>query len=186
MQNTIFFSWQSDRPAKEGRSFIEQALKDAVARITRDVTVEDAVRDGLEVDKDTKGVPGSPSIIETIFKKIDRAAVFVPDLTFVGTRGSSGLTPNPNVLIEYGWALKSLTRSRIVAVMNVAHGAPHGALPFDLAHMRFPITYNLPANAPAEERRSEQRRLAAAFEEAIRLVLTSPEHLATVSPGTQP
>ena len=186
MQNTIFFSWQSDRPAKEGRSFLEQALKDAVARIARDVTVEDAVRDGLEVDKDTKGVPGSPSIIETIFRKIDRAAVFVPDLTFVGARGTGGLTPNPNVLIEYGWALKSLTRSRIAAVMNVAHGAPHGALPFDLAHMRFPITYNLQTSTSAEERRSEQKRLSAAFEDAIRLVLTSPEHLATRSPEPKP
>jgi hypothetical protein len=29
--------------------------------------------------------------------------------------------PNPNVLIEYGWALKSLGYKRIVAVMNEAH-----------------------------------------------------------------
>lgn len=85
MQNTIFFSSQSDRPAGRVEA-IEYAIKDAVALIARDVTVGEAVRDGLKVDKDTKGVPGSPSIIETIVSKIDRAAVFVPDLTFVGTR----------------------------------------------------------------------------------------------------
>jgi hypothetical protein len=45
--------------------------------------------------------------------------------------------------------------------MNVEHGAPHGALPFDLAHMRFPITYNLPASASAganEERQNNALR----------------------------
>ena len=79
MPTTIFFSWQSDRPSKEGRSFIEQALKDAVIRVARDLTIDEAIREGLEIDKDTKGVPGSPSIVDTIFSKIDRAAVFIPD-----------------------------------------------------------------------------------------------------------
>jgi hypothetical protein len=47
--------------------------------------VEEAVRD-LSVDRDTKDVPGSPPIVDTIFREIDNAAVFVPDLTFVGDR----------------------------------------------------------------------------------------------------
>jgi hypothetical protein len=59
MQNTIFFSSQSDRPAGRVEA-IEYALKDPVALIARDVTGGEAVRDGLKVDKDTKGVPGSP------------------------------------------------------------------------------------------------------------------------------
>src|SRR5271157_4655677 len=122
--NSVFYSWQSDTPTKEGRNLIEQALKTAVARISNDATVEDAVREDLEVDKDTKGVPGSPPIFNTILAKIDKAAIFVPDLTFTGSRTKGGLIPNPNVLIEYGWALKSLGHSRIIPVMNEAHGAP--------------------------------------------------------------
>jgi hypothetical protein len=33
-------------------------------------------------------------------------------------------TPNPNVLIEYGWALKSLTYNSIVPLMNTFYGEP--------------------------------------------------------------
>jgi len=99
MSNIVFFSWQADRSTKEGRNLIEKSLETAVDIIAQDITIEKAVRD-MRVDKDTKGVPGSPLIFETILKKIDRAAVFVPDLTFVGTRTDNRLTPNPNVLID--------------------------------------------------------------------------------------
>lgn len=98
MPNTVFFSWQADTPTREGRNFIERALECAVARISADTTVEEAQRE-LEVDRDTKGVPGSPPIVETIFGKIDGAAVFLPDLTFIGKRPDGRPTPNPNVLI---------------------------------------------------------------------------------------
>jgi Molybdopterin-binding domain of aldehyde dehydrogenase len=50
--------------------------------------------------------------VETIFRKIDKAAAFVPDLTLVSERRDGRPTPNPNVLIEYGWALKSLGHGR--------------------------------------------------------------------------
>ena len=86
MSRTVFFSWQSDRPKEEGRDLIEQALEDAVEKIAADITVEEAIRDGLELDKDTKGVPGSPPIFETILNKIDKASVFIADLTFCGNR----------------------------------------------------------------------------------------------------
>ena len=62
MKNTVFFSWQSDRPTKEGRNLIEKALKVAVSRIANDASVVEAVREGLEVDKDTKGVPRHPPL----------------------------------------------------------------------------------------------------------------------------
>jgi hypothetical protein len=112
MSNTVFFSWQSDRLPKEGRNFTQKALETAVQSIAQDITVEPAIREGLEVDKDTKGVPGSPPIVDTILKKIEAAAVFVPDFTFVGTRVRGEPTGNPNVLIEYGWALRCLTHAR--------------------------------------------------------------------------
>jgi hypothetical protein len=104
MSKTVFFYWQSDRPTREGRNLIERALEAAVSRIADDAAVEEAVREGLTVDKDTKGVPGSPPLFDTILKKIEGATVVVPDLTFVGTRSNGEPTPNPNVLIEY-WYL---------------------------------------------------------------------------------
>jgi hypothetical protein len=173
MRNTVFFSWQADRARKEGRNLIERALETAVSRISGGVTIEEAVRE-LQVDKDTKGVPGSPPIFETILKKIDRAAIFVPDLTLVGTRSDGRLTPNPNVLIEYGYALKSLSHSQIVGVMNVAHGGSE-TLPFDLAHHRRPIMYNLPDGAADEIRRETRGQLAKELEGALKAVLESEE-----------
>src|SRR5271168_3534317 len=104
MSSTVFFSWQADTPTRENRNFIERALDRAARRIGDDTTIEKATRE-LAVDRDTKGVPGSPPIVETIFSKIDQASIFVPDLTFIGTRADGRKTPNPNVLIEYGWAL---------------------------------------------------------------------------------
>jgi hypothetical protein len=171
MTKTVFFSWQADTPTREGRNFIEKALENAVSAITKDVAVEQAERPDLAVDKDTKGVPGSPPIFATILNKIEQAAVFVPDLTFVGTRSGNRPISNPNVLIEYGWALKSIGNERIVAVMNEAQGAPSWqTLPFDLASFRFPITYNLQEEASEEARAKERKELAKRFESALREV----------------
>jgi hypothetical protein len=145
MPNTIFFSWQADTNTRSGRNFIQKALERAASRISDDTEVEDAVREELTVDRDTIGVAGSPPIVETIFRKIDQAALFVPDLTFTGKRLDGRPTPNPNVLIEYGWALKSLSHSRIVPVMNTAYGEPVAdAMPFNMRHLRNPIPYHCP------------------------------------------
>ena len=85
MGYTVFFSWQSDRPSREGRHLIEMALEEAAKRIAGDSTIDEPLRE-LSVDKDTKNVPGSPRIFETILSKIDGASVFVADLTFCGNR----------------------------------------------------------------------------------------------------
>src|SRR6266446_241494 len=105
---TVFYSWQSDTPAKLNRSFIEKALDAAIKRIKSDATLEPAVRGTeLAVDKDTQGVPGSPPIAQTILAKIDDCVAFVGDLTFVGNSlpaltSRQRFFSNPNVLIEYG------------------------------------------------------------------------------------
>ena len=61
MAHTIFFSWQSDTPAAENRTFIEAALHRAIEIIADDAELEPAVRDGIALDSDTKGVPGMTS-----------------------------------------------------------------------------------------------------------------------------
>jgi len=108
MGTTIFFSWQSDRSASEGRNLIEKALEKAIKNLTADVEIKEAIRDELQVDKDVKNIPGSPKIFETILAKIENAALVLCDLTFIGARPNGDPTPNPNVLIEYGYALKAI------------------------------------------------------------------------------
>lgn len=130
--------------------------------------IDEALRD-LEVDSDTQGVAGQPPIVETILKKIDASAVFVADMTFVGKRLDGRPTPNPNVLIEYGWALKGGTHERVICLMNTAYGEPSGLnLPFNLRHLRWPITYTLAEDALLEIKAQEKRKLVKILDKAIR------------------
>ncbi|MCA0243816.1 MAG: hypothetical protein LCI02_23610 [Proteobacteria bacterium] len=170
---TVFYSWQLDTPSQIGRNFIGKALEGAIAMLRSDAEVEEALRD-VSLDSDTKGVSGSPPLVETIFGKIDKAAAFVADLTFVGERVSGKPTPNPNVAIEYGYALKALGHRRIVGVMNAAYGEPtRDSLPFDLGHLRFPISYNCPTDARDGVRRAERSKLAEQLRVALKSVLES-------------
>lgn len=104
----VFYSWQADHPAKTGRNLVRRALEDAINQLNSDADVEEVAREAIALDRDTQNVPGSPPIVDTIFRKIDETMVFVADLTFVGRRVSGKPTPNPNVAIDYGYALKAL------------------------------------------------------------------------------
>lgn len=175
MGYTVFYSWQSDTPTKEGRNLIQRALEMAVQAISADVQIEQPLREELQIDRDTQDVPGSPPIFPTILEKIEKAAVFVADLTFCGTRNDGNRkTPNPNVLIEYGYALKCVGHGQIIAVMNSAYGKPsRESLPFNLADLRFPLSYNVPDGATDDERKAEREKLAKALEKALRDTLDS-------------
>ena len=142
---TVFYSWQTDTPSSTNRDFIEEALRRGLLRTKVSAEVVSSARDqDLIHDKDDTGASGMPLIMDAIFDKIARCTVFVPDLTFTGSIPRIGPTPNPNVLIEYGFALKSLGHSRIVPVMNSAFGEPNWyTLPFDMRHLRWPLTYAL-------------------------------------------
>ncbi|WP_417913385.1 hypothetical protein [Candidatus Electronema sp. TJ] len=173
MPATIFYSWQSDSDKAVNRNFIESALKRAIQQLNRNEDVLSAMRDedSVEFDKDTQGVPGSPPIVETILEKISNAAVFIPDLTIVGKSSSGRLLPNPNVLIEYGWALKSLGYHRIVPVINKAFWNPKPEdMPFDIRHMRHPITYHLSETDEPEQKKKVRDELAKDLERALAAV----------------
>ncbi len=178
MSKTVFFSWQQDTPRKIGRDFLREALEEACRAAATDSGVSEAERDenaeDLLVESDTEGEAGQPPVVETILKKIDSAAVVVADMTFTGTRLDGRLTPNANVLIEYGWALKSLQHRRVITVMNEAYGeATRESLPFDLSHMRFPIRFTLADTADAAEKKRVKAQLVGAFKTAIRASLAA-------------
>jgi hypothetical protein len=187
LSGTIFFSWQSDRPTSICRNFVERALEIAADRLKADIYVEEAVRENLDVDRDTKNVPGSPPIFETILAKIAAASVFVPDLTFVGKRDNQKSVSNPNVLIEYGFALHKPGHTQIIAVMNDVFGKPtEEDMPFNLRHRRFPITYSLAENATEEQRKTARKHLVDKLESALRTVFDSPAYKASTKSGRAP
>ncbi len=177
MAITIFYSWQSDSPQKVNRYFIEEALNNAIEKVGSVFNVEDSPRESqITFDKDTIGVPGQPTIAEVIFRKISECGVFVPDLTFVGKTEDERLLMSPNVLIEYGFALNKPSRSSIIAVMNTAYGEPgknSEHLPFNMRHVRHPITYKLEKNATAEKRTKVLHSLTEKLAHAIKAILES-------------
>lgn len=184
MPQHIFFSWQIDRLPLTGRNLIERALGDAILAIKADVEIDPAYRE-LAIDRDTSGVPGSPPLVETIFAKVDAATAFLSDLTYVATRADGRHMPNPNVLLEHGWALRALSWRRVISVMNVAYGSPENhPLPFDLQHFRRPILYNCPDDADEAARRAARDALAAALRDALRAILN--DELAIAAAPAEP
>ena len=175
---TIFYSWQSDAPNPVNRTFIRRALEDAADNLNRSEGAE--VEDVVRLDQDTQGVAGSPPIVDTILAKIAACDVFVPDVTFMPASGERH-TPNPNVMIEYGYALKTPGPERIVAVMNTHFGKPN-ELPFDMRHRRFPITYDLAPDADSETRSRVRERLSAEISSAIVAVLDAHPRPAVKQP----
>lgn len=129
MPDTIFYSWQSDLPNNTNRSFIQQALEKAAKAIRND---QDLTVDPV-IDRNTAGVPGSPDISSTILGKIDACQVFVCDVSIINSEAGNQtrLSPNPNVLIELGYAIGVLGSDRVIMVMNSAFGIRE-QLPFDL------------------------------------------------------
>src|SRR5215468_822910 len=118
MRRIVFYSWQSDLPNPTNRGFIQKALEDAAATIAADDTI------AIEpvVDRDTQGVAGSPDIASTIFAKITAADIFVADISIVVKPAEGRPSPNPNVLIELGYAFKTLGFERVILVFNLAFG----------------------------------------------------------------
>jgi hypothetical protein len=169
MSVRIFYSWQSDR--KQNRNFIRSALDAAIKELRQDLTLEEPTRN-IVADQDTQDVPGTPAIADTILTKIRSADVFVADLTFVASgepKSDARQLPNPNVMLEYGYALHSLGDSKIIGVFNEAHGSPKD-LPFDLAHRRWPIRFNLRSD-DGSARDTEKKNLKDALKLAVRSII---------------
>lgn len=148
----VFYSWQSDLPNKTTRGLIQDSIESAVRgmRNTAEVTA----------DRDTQGVFGSPDIVETIFSKIDDCDIFVADVSAVTTYpvlDSEGIptdrikaTPNPNVLLELGYAVRVLGWENVICIMNDDY-SNGGETPFDIEHHRL-TKYSLKQRDKAEVR----------------------------------
>jgi hypothetical protein len=131
MKRIIFYSWQSDLPNKTNRGFIETALLRSLKNILNDGS--ELIRPVL--DRDTDGEIGTPQITDSIFAKITMADIFVCDVSIINKDEIGKPTPNPNVLIELGYAIATLGWNRILLIQNNVYGGPE-KLPFDLRGRR--------------------------------------------------
>ena len=177
MERTVFYSWQAESPSSVCRNFIQTSLEKALKKLGKDSSTEISP----VLDRDTGGVPGTPSISDEIFSKIVFSDVFVADVTlnrrtaewrFLGFtithRSRVRRSPNPNVLLELGFAVAHIGWDRIILVQNAEYGGPD-ELPFDLRGRRT-VTYRL---SPDDEDVKNARRdeLAKQFEVALRASL---------------
>lgn len=176
--HTVFYSWQSDIRAAANRSLIEAALESAIEDI-QDPQGKPIINPAI--DRDTAGVPGSPDISSTILEKIDNSSVLLADITLVDDGSLGRRFPNPNVLIEVGYAIKSLGFTRILLIQNTFNGSIED-LPFDLRGKRI-MTYK---SHPDDISRSEQRNyLAKQISKALIAILPVLEDVLPVEYSEQ-
>lgn len=134
----IFYSWQSDLPGAETRNFIQSCIDAAVK------TLKDTVY--VEANRDTRGNYGSPDITNVIFEKIQQCDIFVADVSIINSEhyelNENGeyvqiqkLSPNPNVLLELGYAAGVIGWENIICIANEDYGNAN-CMPFDLEHRR--------------------------------------------------
>jgi len=160
MKNAIFYSWQSDLPNGTNRSFLETCLNQVLENLRGigDFQIE------LNIDRDTRNEAGSPDIVSTIFKKIDSAKLFVADISIINPKTDFRKTPNPNVLLELGYAAKSLGWSKVICLYNKDYG-DFEDLPFDLKQRR-PIAYSIERDGKA----GAKKQIVTAITETIKIL----------------
>lgn len=132
----IFFSWQSDLSANQTKYFIEECIEHAKNLLPDSII--------LVPDEATRNRLGAPDIMNSIFEKIDNCDLFIADVSIVGQYTIPveddeypvmKHLPNPNVLLELGYAAARLTWDRCICLANTKFGTI-SQLPFDLNHRR--------------------------------------------------
>ena len=160
MSKKIFFSWQSDLPRKTHKNFIEMCIKTAVEELGTD----EEVNIYMDYDRDTKDMVGSPDISSTIFEKIEKSVLFICDISIINSEYDGRKTPNPNVLIELGFAVKCLGWDKVICIFDNNSGKIED-LPFDLRQKRV-MTYDSKDNI-------EKKHIISALRENIKSLFVS-------------
>ena len=169
-QATVFYSWESDLHGKTTRNLIEGCLNTAIRQLGR----EDDLDVDPSLDRDTKGVSGSPVILDAILEKIDNCTAFVADVSIINSADvrrdpPARPTPNPNVSIELGYAIKSCGWDRILPVCNEFYGTID-QLPFDIPDRRV-ISYTLSEVPTPEEIKAAKEKLTIIFKGRLKDIL---------------
>ena len=132
MAGTIFYSWQNDLDHKTHRNFIEKCIQKALKSVKKEAHVV------VDYDRDTKGLNGSPDITATIFDKIEKSVLFICDVSIINQESNQRKSPNPNVLIELGFAIHKLGWDRIICFFDSNTGDVE-ELPFDIRQKRVTV-----------------------------------------------
>lgn len=173
MKINIFYSWESDLPNNKNRGLIGYCINCAMLNIyNRYKTISEYI-----IETDSRNEVGTPDLAQTIFSKIDICDIFIADISIINASGDSRLTPNPNVMVELGFASKSIGWSNIICVYNLEY-AKVEKLPFDIRY-RKPICYNTAAGI-ASAKKLLTKLLESSITEIIeKRVIDKKEYLET-------
>lgn len=130
----VFYCWQDQMEKKSHRYLIRDALNAAVGDVQN--MLPDNLECNIKPDSDTAERAGSVAICDTILEKIGKSTIVIADVTPVLKIKTRKLYfPNPNVMMEIGYAAKALGWSRVNCIYNDAGCSPEH-LPFDIRHRR--------------------------------------------------
>ena len=130
--HTIFYSWQSDLPETDNKSYIGSCLSKALKKLKKDVdfSIE------YVIDRASNNKLGTIDIAQTIFNKINIANLLIADVSIINHKSRKyKKTPNPNVLIELGYGVRTIGWENIICIFNTKYGSPED-LPFDIRNRR--------------------------------------------------
>lgn len=160
MKITVFYSWQSDLASKYNRNLIETAIGNAL----KSIKISNKEVSEINLVSDSRDEIGTPDLPSSIFEKIAGSDIFVADISIINSGSNFRLTPNPNVLIELGYAVKCLGWSKVICVYNEAIEDVE-KLPFDI-RSRKPLIYNT-----NNELSEEKKRLKNLVEKSINEII---------------
>lgn len=140
----IFYAWQSDHGPSR------RHVEDALERIADQANATWKPVVPIIVELATDPGDGAVRIDAVLMAKIARADVVVADITPVSTY-ENRLVPNPNILIEVGYALAGKGPEQLILVEHAKKTEewlavyPRARLPFDIDHVHR-IAYDVPGS----------------------------------------
>lgn len=161
----LFYSWQSDSDERVNKLFQRDVLKMALKGLKKS-DPELAAR----LLQDTTGTTGTPEIAGTIFDRIDDSFCVASDISIINPDSDERKTPNPNVLLELGYAAKSIGWDRIITFFNSHYGKVED-LPFNIRGRRPTVRYELAPNVSDEELQKSATHLAQSLQRQIKDIL---------------
>jgi hypothetical protein len=129
----LFYSWQSDIDKDTNLNAIRNSLRLCCTEVENQIP-----NLNINLEEATSNLPGSPNIPYSIIEKISNSDIFVCDITTINSECICNVkrTPNPNVLIELGFAISTLGWNRIILLYNTNYGKFPDDLPFDIDRHR--------------------------------------------------
>lgn len=176
-QIVVFYSWQSDLNKKTNHFFINSALKDALKKVGKKAKNEFEL--DIRLDSDTKNLPGAPEISKEILDKIEICDIFIADVSIaIPKTKSSRPSPNPNVLIELGYAICKIGWDKIILVFNDSSGEFPSDLPFDIRGHR---TARYSFKGESDNKKQEIEKLSGIFVKAISTIIEKTDLISTIN-----